>query len=89
MGPVHHFVTKGGPHPNAGKLFAAFLMSDEGRALWTKVRPTSDLSLSENTDYAKLIKSKGSKIVPGGTEMNDHFGRLTKKYREAIGIPTG
>ena len=87
--PVHHFVTKGGPHPNAGKLFAAFLMSDEGRALWTKVRPTSDLSLSENTDYAKLIKSKGSKIVPGGTEMNDHFGRLTKKYREAIGIPTG
>jgi len=64
-------------------------MGPEGRALWTKVRPTSDLALVEDTPYANLVKSKGSKIVPPGTELNDHFGRLTDKYLEAIGIPTG
>ena len=87
--PVHHFVPKNSPNPNAAKLFAAFLMGPEGRALWTKVRPTSDLALVEDTPYANLVKSKGSKIVPPGTELNDHFGRLTDKYLEAIGIPTG
>ena len=87
--PVHHFVPKNSPNPNAAKLFAAFLMGPEGRALWTKVRPTSDLALAEDTPYANLVKSKGSKIVPPGTELNDHFGRLTDKYLEAIGIPTG
>ncbi len=87
--PVHHFVPKNSPNPNAAKLFAAFLMGPEGRALWTKVRPTSDLALVEDTPYANLVKSKGSKIVPPGTELNEHFGRLTDKYLEAIGIPTG
>ena len=87
--PVHHFVPKHPPNPNAAKLFAAFLMGPDGRALWTKVRPTSDLTLSEDTPYANLVKSKGSKIVPPGTELNDHFGRLGTKYLEAIGIPTG
>ena len=87
--PVHHFVPKGSPNPNAAKLFAAFLMGPEGKALWTKVRVTSDLSLSQDTEYAKLVKSKGSKIVAPGTEMNNHFKRLTTKYRTAIGIPTG
>ena len=87
--PVHHFVPKNSPHPNAAKLFAAFLMGPEGRALWTEVRPTSDLTLSEDTPYANLVKSKGSKIVAPGTELNDHFGRLGTKYLEAIGIPTG
>lgn len=87
--PVHHFVPKGSPHPNAAKLFAAFLMGDQGRALWTEVRPTSDLTLSEDTDYSRLARSKGSKIITPGTAINDHFGRLTNEYREAIGIPTG
>lgn len=87
--PVHHFVPKNSPNPNAAKLFAAFLMGPDGRALWTQVRPTSDLTLSENTPYADLVKSKGSKIVPPGTELNDHFSRLTDRYLEAIGIPTG
>lgn len=87
--PVHHFVPKNSPHPNAAKLFAAFMMSDQGRALWTQVRPTSDLTLSEDTDYANLMKSKGSAIVPPGTELNDHFQRLSTRYIEAIGIPTG
>ena len=87
--PVHHFVPKGSPNPNAAKLFAAFLMGPEGRALWTRVRPTSDLTLSEDTEYARLMKSKGSDIVPPGTELNDHFGRLTNRYLEAIGLPTG
>ena len=87
--PVHHFVPKNSPNPNAAKLFAAFLMGPEGRALWTEVRPTSDLALAEDTPYANLVKSKGSKIVPPGTELNDHFSRLTDKYLEAIGIPTG
>ena len=87
--PVHHFVPKNSPNPNAAKLFAAFLMGPEGRALWTEVRPTSDLGLVEDTPYANLVKSKGSKIVPPGTELNDHFGRLTNKYLEAIGLPTG
>ncbi len=87
--PVHHFVPKGSPNPNAAKLFAAFLMGPEGRALWTRVRPTSDLTLSEDTEYARLMKSKGSAIVPPGTELNDHFGRLTNRYLEAIGLPTG
>ena len=87
--PVHHFVPKNSPNPNAAKLFAAFLMGPEGRALWTKVRPTSDLALVEDTPYANLVKSKGSKIVPPGTELNEHFSRLTDKYLEAIGIPTG
>ena len=87
--PVHHFVPKNSPNPNAAKLFAAFLMGPEGRALWTEVRPTSDLTLSEDTDYAQLVKSKGSNIVPPGTELNDHFRRLTDRYLEAIGIPTG
>lgn len=87
--PVHHFVPKNSPNPNAAKLFAAFLMGPEGRALWTEVRPTSDLALAEDTPYANLVKSKGSKIVPPGTELNDHFSRLTNKYLEAIGIPTG
>jgi len=86
--PVHHFVPKGSPNPNAAKLFAAYLMGPEGKAAWTKVRVTSDLSLSEDTEYAKLVKAKGSKIVAPGTEINDHFKRLTNKYREAIGIPT-
>ena len=85
--PTPHFVTKEGPHPNAGKLFAYFLMSKEGRALWTKLRPSSDLELSEDTEYAKLMKSTGSKIVAPGTAMNNHFRRLTNLYREAIGIP--
>lgn len=87
--PVHHFVPKGSPNPNAAKLFAAFLMGPEGRELWTRVRPTSDLTLSEDTEYARLMKSKGSAIVPPGTELNDHFGRLTNRYLEAIGLPTG
>ena len=87
--PVHHFVPKNSPNPNAAKLFAAFLMGPEGRALWTKVRPTSDLGLVEDTPYANLVKSKGSKIVPPGTELNEHFGRLTDRYLEAIGLPTG
>ena len=87
--PVHHFVPKGSPNPNAAKLFAAFLMSDQGRKLWTEVRPTSDLTLSEDTPYARLVRAKGSKIVTSGTELNEHFGRLTDKYLEAIGIPTG
>ncbi len=87
--PVHHFVPKNSPNPNAAKLFAAFLMGPEGRALWTEVRPTSDLTLAEDTDYARLVKSKGSNIVPPGTELNDHFRRLTDRYLEAIGIPTG
>jgi len=87
--PVHHFVPKNSPNPNAAKLFAAFLMGPEGKALWTQVRVTSDLGLVQDTDYAKLVKSKGSKIVAPGTEMNDHFKRLTNVYRTAIGIPTG
>lgn len=87
--PVHHFVPKNSPNPNAAKLFAAFLMGPEGRALWTKVRPTSDLGLVEDTPYANLVKSKGSNIVAPGTELNDHFGRLGTKYLEAIGLPTG
>ena len=87
--PVHYFVPKNSPNPNAAKLFAAFLMGPEGRALWTEVRPTSDLGLVEDTPYANLVKSKGSKIVPPGTELNEHFSRLTDKYLEAIGIPTG
>ena len=87
--PVHHFVPKGAPHPNAAKLFAAFLMGPEGRALWTKIRPSSDLTLSEDTEYTRIVKAKGSAIVPPGTAINDHFKRLTTKYIEAIGIPTG
>lgn len=87
--PVHHFVPKNSPNPNAAKLFAAFLMGPEGRTLWTEVRPTSDLALAEDTPYANLVKSKGSKIVPPGTELNEHFSRLGTKYLEAIGIPTG
>ncbi len=87
--PVHHFVPKNSPNPNAAKLFAAFLMGPQGRALWTQVRPTSDLTLSEDTDYARLVKSKGSNIVPPGTELNEHFSRLSTRYIEAIGIPTG
>ena len=87
--PVHHFVPKNSPNPNAAKLFAAFLMGPEGKALWTQVRVSSDLGLVEDTEYAKMVKALGSKIVAPGTEMNDHFKRLTKVYRTAIGIPTG
>ncbi len=87
--PVFHFVPKGSPNPNAAKLFSAFLLGEEGRALWTKLRPTSDLTLGANSEYSRLVNSLGSVVVPPGIEMNDNFSRLTKKYLEAIGIPTG
>ncbi len=87
--PVYHFVPKGAPHPNAAKLFSAFLLSERGQELWAEARPTSDLSLTQDTPYANYARELGSKIVPSGTELNDHFGRLTDRYVEAIGIPTG
>ena len=87
--PVYHFVPKGAPHPNAAKLFAAFLLSERGQELWAQARPTSDLTLSQDTPYAEYARGLGSKIIPSGTELNDHFGRLTDKYVEAIGLPTG
>ena len=87
--PVYHFVPKGAPHPNAAKLFAAFLLSERGQELWAQARPTSDLTLTQDTPYANYARGLGSKVIPSGTELNDHFGRLTDKYVEAIGIPTG
>ena len=87
--PVYHFVPKGAPHPNAAKLFSAFLLSERGQELWAEARPTSDLTLSQDTPYANYARGLGSAVIPSGTELNDHFGRLTDKYVEAIGIPTG
>lgn len=87
---ILHFVPVHAPHPNAAKLFAGFLMSPEGRSVWAKARPSSDLALDGDSKYARVMRAAGPpRIVPLTPDIDLDYGRLQKAYSRIMGIEPG
>jgi iron(III) transport system substrate-binding protein len=87
---VLNFVPAHAPHPNAAKLFAGFLMSPEGRAVWAKARSSSDLTLSGDSEYDRAMRAAGPpRIVPLTPDIDLEYDRLQKVYSSIMGIEPG
>jgi iron(III) transport system substrate-binding protein len=87
---VLNFVPAHAPHPNAAKLFAGYLMSSEGRAVWAKARSSSDLTLSGDSAYDRAMRAAGPpQIVPLTPDIDLEYDRLQKVYSSIMGIEPG
>jgi iron(III) transport system substrate-binding protein len=56
-------VLKDAPHPNAALLLAAWLSSDEGKALYEKLIHEADIRPGSKSELAAEIRQSGAKII--------------------------
>jgi ABC-type Fe3+ transport system substrate-binding protein len=80
-------VPKDAPHPNAGRLFMLWSLSAEGKKVWDDVRGEGDPSPGAGTSQSMYLEQRHIMPLYAGFEYEDEIPRLTKKYREALGIP--
>jgi iron(III) transport system substrate-binding protein len=85
------FVPKGAPHPNAAKLFVAWIDSPEGRAL-QDAQGTVLSTPCDASAAAKLVCDKGLKYIDYKTQNMDLFdfynklGEYQKEAQDLLGV---
>ena len=72
-------VVKDAPHPNAALLLAAWLASDEGRALYDELVHEVDIRPGSNSTYAKEVAAAKAKII---LEDVSNVAQRAKYYEE-------
>ena len=83
-----HFIPKDAPHPNAARLFLWWSLSKDGQKIWDDIRGQGDPTPGSGTSQSAYLERHGVKPLFSGFENEQHFNRLQKKYRDAIGAPS-
>src|SRR5258708_19326286 len=71
---------KDGAHPNAGKLLALWLASDEGKALRAKLVDESDIRPGSKTELTAQIQSAGAKVLFEDMSNFNHRPQYYKRF---------
>ncbi|HUK61102.1 MAG TPA: extracellular solute-binding protein [Stellaceae bacterium] len=77
-------VFKDAPHPNAALLLAAWLASDEGRALYESVIHEADIRPGSTSALAAEIHAKGSRIVLEDTDTMDQRAKYYESFSALV-----
>jgi iron(III) transport system substrate-binding protein len=83
-----NILAKDAPHPNAGRLFYRWSLSPEGMKVWDDIRQQGDPTPGSGSSVAQYLEQRNVKPVFAGFEIQNHVGRLQKKYRDILGIPS-
>jgi ABC-type Fe3+ transport system substrate-binding protein len=85
--PAGQFVVttlKDAPHPNAGLLLAAWLASDEGRALFDSVIHEADIRPGSTSALAKEIAAAKAKIILEDTSTMELRAKYYEGYSKMV-----
>jgi len=77
---------KDGSHPNAGKLLALWLASDEGKALRAKLVDEPDIRPGSRAELAAQIQSAGAKVL---FEDPSNFNERAEYYKRFSPLARG
>lgn len=77
---------KDGQHPNAGKLFALWLASDEGKALRAKLVDEPDIRPGSKAELTAQIQSSGAKVL---FEDMSNFNQRAEYYKRFSPLARG
>lgn len=83
VSPAYHVgVLKGAPHPNAGHLFSAFLITPEAQALWEKYGGQTSAFVS-GTPANQFVQ--GKQVIYMTQDQAKDMDRLARDYGKMLG----
>lgn len=87
ISPAYHAgVPKGAPHPNIGYLYAVFLTTPEGQAVWEKYSGHSSAFVPGSKAYEY---AQGKQMVYMDQTQAEMVDRLSKEYSRILGFARG
>ena len=89
MVPATQFVlgaVKQAPHPNAGRLLIAWLISPEAKMLYEELAGQADIRANSKSALAQEIKAAGSKVIYEDVET---MNQRAEYYRKLVAIVRG
>lgn len=87
ISPAYHAgVPKGAPHPNIGHLYAIFLTTPEGQAIWEKYSGHSSAFVPGSRTYEY---AQGKQMVYMDQTQAEMVDRLSKEYSKILGFARG
>lgn len=84
VSPAYHVgVIKGAPHPNAGRLFALFLTSDQAQGIWEKHNGQTSAFIKGTKTFNYL---QGKKVLFMNQKQAKQVDKLARAYGKILGF---